>query len=154
MSARAEQILYTVRNMGAESLRDMEQLTWFTDVEAFALNRASMAGPRWALTNRGLPVAVGGINLTRPRVATAWFIATDELREVARDALVVARLLARRVLAAPEVQRLEATVREDWPAAVRFAAACGLGCEGRHERVCFDGGAVRTYAMTKGEAHA
>lgn len=154
MNARPEQILYVARHMRKESRNDMHQLTWFQSVEAFALDRAGAAGPKWAITHGGLPVAVGGITLGLPGVATAWILATDDIVLVGGDLLRISRSLVARIMACPQLCRLQATVRTSWKDAMHFAERAGLTLEGVHPGTCSDGSATATFGIAKGESDA
>jgi hypothetical protein len=153
MNARPEQVMYTVRHMSEDSREDMRLLTWFESVEAYGLDRAASPGPKWAYTVAGVPLAVGGITMGRPHVATAWFIATEELahsRLARYDLMRIIHAMVGRIMEIPEVLRLEAWCRESWPAAQRFAEAAHLVREGVHRAMCADGSSVVSYSLTRG----
>lgn len=154
MIARPEQILWTARRMCPESLNDMRLLTWFESVESFAVERMALAGPKWALTIAGLPIAVGGLTVVRPGVVAAWVLSTPDLAHASYDALRLCRVLVRRALESPGIHRVEAHVRLKWLAAARFARHVGLRHEGTHAGYCADGSAAMTFALTKEQFHA
>lgn len=112
--------------------------------EAFAaLAARAPEGPAWTFWRGGEPIACGGIAAIGRRRHEAWALLSRRAR--ARDRVALFSF-ARSALANFPARRVEATVRDGWPAACATLKRLGFSFEGVMRRAAWDGEDLHLFA--------
>ena len=84
VSLTEEYARHVVDNMVDDDVAEILETHWLDSTEGFAEICMGSPGPSWAaLANDGEPVAIGGMSLFYPNVATLWLVGTKRLPECA-----------------------------------------------------------------------
>lgn len=101
------------------------------------------------LDKDNVPLAIFGDNQINPKVVQLWAVISEDIKRypIAFHKLVL-RSLSEYLINSLE-HRLQMTVREDFPAAIKWAKALGFHCEGRLKQYGVDGSDYLLFARVK-----
>lgn len=103
----------------------------------------------YAIEYGGELVGVGGIVLHWPGVAEFWLILTEQCSKDGIHAVMALSAIKEKVeylIETNNIKRAQATVRTDFPEAIKMIEYLGFKCEGLMECYCPDGHDVFRYA--------
>ena len=144
-----EHALYVCRNIKKLSYDSMEGTRFTYDPQEFAISRFMTDGLKLTcLAKDGTPVGIGGLQLTHPKVWTAWVIGTERWNECSREIIWKCRKTIKSMMAKEDAcHRIQATCLSDDPGARRYLELVGLEWEDDKKRMRKDGGSMSFYSV-------
>lgn len=109
VSLTEEYARHVVANMVEDDVAEILETHWLDTTEGFAEVCLSSPGPSWAaLAKDGEAVAIGGMSLFYPNVATLWLVGTKRLPECAVSISRMAKNSIREALGSGQLHRVHA----------------------------------------------
>lgn len=125
-----EYALYVCRNLGPVWVAEIDSQSDKWDPVSYAILMNQVPGIKYAcLDEQKRPVAVGGVQIVRDTLGSAYIVATEQLAGHGFEIARFARRCVRELFQRTELLRIQAQTNATGQLARRWIEACGLHFE-------------------------